>query len=390
MIKNQNIICISSADWSNPYWVNQQHVMWRLAKENKVLYVESLGLRRPVMQKKDITRMYQRLKRWVAGIRKVDRNLYVYSPIVIPFYKWRFICLFNHWILLKNLKKIMKKLNLEKPIVWTYVPNAIDFLGKLNESLVIYHCVDEIAANPLIHSKMVLEMEKKLLRKSNIVFVTSRGLYQNKKKFARNIYYLPNVADVSHISRIDSSKVKIPQDIAGLSHPVIGFIGAVSNYKIDFELLEYMANIRPNWSIVLIGALGEGEKQARVKQYRNLYFLGGRDYTLLPNYLKGFDVCILPNRINDYTRNMFPMKFFEYLAAGKPVVMTPLPALEEFRSYIKIAESKEEFVQKIEESLIQDTLEEKDKRGELSKKYSWENRMKEISEIIGQFKVLKD
>ena len=387
MLKGQNIICISSADWDNPYWTNQQHIMWRLAKDNKVLYVESLGLRRPVIQKKDLMRMYKRLRKWITGIRKIDRNLYVYSPVLIPFYKYDFIRRINHWVLVKSLQKAIKKFGLKNPILWGYVPNTVDFLGKLNEVLVVYHCVDEISANPLIPGKIVLEMEKELLKKSAIVFVSSRGLYESKKKFARNIYYLPNVADIAHILKANLLETRVPGDMAGLKHPIIGFIGAVSNYKIDFEILEYMTNTHPDWSIVLIGVLGEGEKQARIsefRKYKNLYLLGGRDYSLLPNYLKAFDICILPNRINDYTKNMFPMKFFEYLAAGKPVVATCLEALEDFKDYIKMAKTKEEFVGKIEESLSQDTKEERKRRIELSKKYSWDERIEEISQIISR------
>lgn len=384
MIKNENFICISSADWDNPYWTNQQHIMSRLARHNKVLYIESLGLRRPVLQRKDFKRIIRRLRRFVQGPIKINDKLYTYSPFLLPFYKFRVIRRLNHLILTMVLKKLIKKLELDKPIIWSYVPNAVYLKDKLGSKLVVYHCVDEIAANPLIPGKVVLEMEKKLLAEADLVFTTSRELYQSKKRQAKNIYYLPNVADVEPILKINTPAVEVPADVAGLPRPRLGFIGAISGYKLDFELLRQMACSHPEWSIVMIGTLGEGEKSVQIATLRelpNLHFLGGRPYNLLANYLKSFDVCLLPCCLNEYTRNMFPLKFFEYLAAGKPVVSTALPSLAEFKEYFYWAESTPDFIAKIGEALKENATCQS-VRIDLAKKYSWTVRMEEISKLI--------
>ncbi len=384
MIKKENIICISSADWDNPYWVNQQHIMSRLASQNRVLYIESMGLRRPVMQSKDIKRIGRRLKRFWQGPIRINENLYTYSPLLLPFYKFGFIRLLNYKIMVFTLRRLIKKLALQNPILWSYIPNAIDFKGKLREKLLVYHCVDEIAANPLIPGKVILDLEKKMMAAADLTLVTSPELYAAKKPLAREIHYLPNVADVEHILKIQDPNLEIPADLEGIAQPRLGFVGAVSNYKLDFGLLKAIALARPTWSIVLIGAVGEGEKAAEISILRevpNIHLLGGRPYEQLPNYLKGFDVCLLPNKLNEYTRNMFPMKFFEYLASGRPVVSTALPSLREFKEYFYQADSAAEFIRNIEMALAEDAST-RDKRIALAKKYSWTNRMEEISVLL--------
>lgn len=384
MIKNENIICISSADWDNPYWTNQQHVMSRFARQNKVLYIESMGLRRPVWQSKDVKRIGRRLKRFLQGPIRINENLYTYSPLLLPFYRFSFIRLLNHKIMIITLRRLIKKLFLKNPILWSYIPNAVNFKGKLGEKLLVYHCVDEISANPLIPGQVILDMERKMLAVADFTFVTSPELYNSKKTLAKEIHYLPNVADIEHVLKIQDPGLEIPADVAGLTPPVLGFIGAISEYKLDFELLRYIAQARPSWHIVLIGAVGEGEKAAAVSillSIPNIHILGGRPYEKLPNYLKSFDVCLLPNRLNEYTRNMFPMKFFEYLASGCPVVSTALLSLKEFRLYFYQADSPEEFIRSIENALQEEPAI-REKRIALAKKYSWTNRMEEISSLL--------
>ncbi|MDD5259377.1 MAG: glycosyltransferase [bacterium] len=384
MIKNENIICISSADWDNPYWTNQQHIMSRLARQNKVLYIESMGLRRPVLQSKDMKRIGRRLKRFLRGPIKISDQLYTYSPLVLPFYKFALVRWLNHRIMIAALRRLARKLAMPAPILWSYVPNAVYFKGKLGEKLLVYHCVDEIAANPLIPGNIILDMEKELLAAADITIVTSPELYTAKKPLAREIHYLPNVADVEHILKIQDPDLQVPTDLSSIEHPILGFVGAVSNYKLDFSLLKTIANERPAWNIVLIGAVGEGEKSAAVsglKEMPNIHILGGRPYGKLPNYLKGFDVCLLPSKLNEYTRNMFPMKFFEYLASGRPVVGTALSSLREFKEYFYQANSPAEFIRDIEIALAEDASV-RGKRIALAKKYSWTSRMEEISALL--------
>jgi len=388
MLKNHNIICFGFADWDNPFRTNQHHIMKRLAVQNRVLFVESLGLRQPVFQKKDILRIFKRLIKGLRGIKKINENLYVYSPLVIPFHKFYLIRKLNNFILKNAIRKIQKKLSFTRPILWGYVPNIVDFKKFFDEKLTVYHCVDELSANPLIPGAVVSQKENELIKTADIVFFTSKPLYEKKKILNKNTYYLPNVADFEHFSKVWREKLNIPEEIKNIKKPVIGFVGAISKYKIDFSIIEYILQTHRDWSLVFIGALGEGEKALDISnfsKYRNFYYLGPKPYSELPSYLSYFDVCIMPNLINEYTKNMFPLKFFEYLSTGKPVVAIDLPSLEEFRKYFYSATDKNSFVQKIEEALNESSVELKNQRIEIARQFTWEKRIEEMSEIINKF-----
>jgi glycosyltransferase involved in cell wall biosynthesis len=226
-------------------------------------------------------------------------------------------------------------------------------------------------------------MELEFLKKVEVVFTTARSLYESKRRFNEHTYYMPNVADFDHFNKgfVELSPVPVQHR----SPVTIGFIGAISNYKIDFDLLAFLAEEHPQWMILLIGVTGEGEMAADLtllEKYANIKFLGGKPYQELPGFLSAFDVCLLPNRLNDYTKNMFPMKFFEYLAAGKPVVSTFLDALMEFSDYCYLSKTHEEFELNITKALHEDSPALQRKRIECAKLYTWEKRVEEMSAVI--------
>jgi glycosyltransferase involved in cell wall biosynthesis len=156
---------------------------------------------------------------------------------------------------------------------------------------------------------------------------------------------------------------------------------------LDFELIADIATQYPRCSFIFVGSKGEGEKAADIsllERIPNVHFLGGKPYSSLPAFLKGFDVCLLPNRLNEYTKNMFPMKFFEYLAAGKPVVSTRLDAISEFGEYCYLSSDHKEFIANIEKALNENNSNLRAPRIALAQQYTWENRIKEMKSILGQ------
>ncbi|MEI8218605.1 MAG: glycosyltransferase [Elusimicrobiota bacterium] len=382
MIERQHIICFGFAEWDNPYKTNQHHLMLRFSAFNSVLFIESLGLRQPSLQKKDVRRMAARIVKWLRGVRKVSETLYVFSPLVIPLHKYASVRKFNRCFLRWQLSRVVKSLKFSRPIVWSYVPNAVEYLGLFDQKLSVYHCVDELSANPRI-PRIVGAMEQELLKKADIVFTTAKNLYESKKQFNARTYYMPNVADFDHFNR-GFSELELPSDMR--RKPVtLGFIGAISGYKLDFDLLALLASKHPAWMIKLIGVTGEGEKATDLtllRKYSNIHLLGGKPYRELPEFLRGFDVCLLPNILNEYTKNMFPMKFFEYLAAGKAVVSTNLDALSKYSDYCYLSRTREEFEQNILRAIREDAPPLQRKRIACAKLHTWEKRIEEMSTVI--------
>ena len=393
MIENYTILCFGSADWDNPYRTNQHHIMERLAQKNTVLYIESPGLRTPAIQKKDLLRIVRRLYKTLIGVRKIHERLMVYSPLVIPLHRFAIVRWFNAVFLRWQLDRVVRRLNVSSVVLWIYAPTGVSFMGRWKEQLTVYHCVDELAANPRIPTA-VREIEKELLRRADIVFVTSKALFETKSPFNQNTYYMPNVADYDHFHTACDSALDIPADLARIPSPRIGHIGAVSAYKLDFDLIEQLARRHPEWSLVFIGAFGEGEKGADItglKKYTNIHFLGGRPYSELPGYMKGLDVCLLPNRLNEYTKAMFPMKFFEYLSAGKPVVATNLYALQEFSAWCTLAKSADEYEQGVIRALAegeQPIIIQQRLSG--AQRYTWVTRIEEMSTHINTMLTQKE
>jgi len=227
--------------------------------------------------------------------------------------------------------------------------------------------------------------ELKLLKKADCVITSSPKLFEEKSEYNKNTFFVPNAGDYQDFSKAMREDIHIPKDISSIPRPVIGFVGAIDRYKLDFQLVTYLAERNPNWSIVLIGPVGQAENQTDVrvfKEKQNIYLLGQKDYKVLPNYIKAFDVCIIPYLNSEYTAGCFPLKFFEFMATGKPIVISGLPALEEYDGLVKIAHSKEEFSRLVQMVLKSDSEKNKQRRMKIAKKNTWDEKVKTITKII--------
>jgi glycosyltransferase involved in cell wall biosynthesis len=249
--------------------------------------------------------------------------------------------------------------------------------------MLIYHCVDDLSSAPGMPSDVIKKAEQKLVQVADIIFTTSPKLYKSCSMLnPENTYYFPNVVDFDHFFKAKQNG-PIPEDIIKIPRPRIGFIGAISSYKVDFELISYVAKQRPSWHWVLIGEVGEGQPDTSIEKLKmpNIHLLGPKPYKILPDYLRGIDIATIPACINDYTFSMFPMKFFEYLAAGKPVVATNLPALQNYAEACFLVDSPEKFILAIED-ILDGKLPDETLCLNLARKHTWEWRTNEMLKLI--------
>lgn len=379
------IVMFSTADWDNPFWTNKQHVAARLAKLGyRIIYIESIGLRRPGLNKGDASRIFSKLKKIFKMIRRVDSNIWVFTPFVIPFHHWALVRLINRGIFRFSFFLISSFLKSERQWVWTYHPMVNDYLEMLNPKKIIYHSVDDLSAAPRFPKEDILKNEELLLHKADHIFVTSLALKEKYQgQISKTVHYFPNVCDYEHFSKAVSAHLSLPEDIKTIQTPRVGFVGAISHYKVDFELLAELATKRPEWSFVLIGKVGEGDPDTNVEilNLPNIYMIGPKSYADLPQYLAGFDVVLIPCRSNDYTKAMFPMKFFEYLAAEKMIVASDLPALVEFRDLFIQAKDASEFEKGIMQVLNKERLFD-EKMRTAAKENTWDSRMIKMLDIV--------
>lgn len=380
MLENQHIICISSVDW-DPLWTRKQQVMSRLPENNTILYMEPPVT---VLSPFKDQAMWMKWKMWFKGVRKLNENIYLWSPpVTLPFgNKYRWVNKFNQWWQALYLKRVIKQLGMQDPIVWTYMPNTGDMVDLLDKKLLVYDCVDEHSEyTGLINKAVMLNMEKDLLRACDVVFVTAIGLYESKKAYNPHTCYLPNAANVEHFMQAQAPETTVPEDIASIKGPVIGFVGVIQDW-VDLDLMYAAAAAHPEWSLVLVGPVGVGIDVSRLKGLPNVHFLGRKDVGRLPGYLKAFDVCLNPFRMNELTRNVSPLKFYEYLASGKPIVTVDMPGIRDFAGVVEVARKPEEFVPCIERALREETPEKKAERLNWARENSWESRVRVMEEKI--------
>ena len=384
-MSNKNIILFSTSDWDNPFWTNKQHVAVELAKiGHRVLYIDSIGLRRPSPTSHDLKRIFHRLTKTFSFPKEVRENLWVLSPILIPFHTNKFIQKLNKSWLCFLLHLSARILKIRFSHLWTYNPLTSLLVDLKNFQFSIYHCVDEIKEQPLMPLELIEVAEKQLLKESSLVLTTSLELTNSRKPLNPNTFYFPNVCDYNHFSGALDLGTVIPDDLLSIPSPRVGFIGALSGYKIDFSLIRFIAESHPDWSIVLIGKVGEGDPWTDISLLNglpNLYLMGPRSYEQLPSYLKGFDVGLLPNLINRYTKAMFPMKFFEYLASGTPVVGVELPALQDFDELACLEPTHKSFLQAIEKTLAGD-VPDLYARLDAAKKHTYRERTEQMLSLI--------
>ncbi|HHL1960009.1 TPA: glycosyltransferase [Klebsiella pneumoniae] len=386
----KNIVLISTADWDNPFWTNKQHVAMELSRLGyRILYIDSLGLRAPSLTSGDTKRIINRIKKAIKMPVHKKNELWVWSPLILPWHKYFIVRKLNEYYLNLMIKIWCKKLGfkLGEALLLTYNPITTELTDINAYKKVVYHCVDEIKEQPGMPMDFIEHGENNLLKKADCVFVTSKALYENKSKISKKIYYQSNVADFNHFNKAVTEDMITPSDMEAIGGFRIIFIGAISSYKVDFDLLAFIASERPDFNIFLIGRVGEGDPNTTIemlKKHKNIYFLGPKEYKSLPAYLQASDVAILPNRINKYTDNMFPMKFFEYLAAGISIVGVKLKALEDFEEYYYSSESYSDFLQNLDRVSHKDIIS-LDKRLSIASKYTYQSRTEKMISIIDEY-----
>jgi glycosyltransferase involved in cell wall biosynthesis len=381
-LQGRDIVCVGFADWDTDLQTNQHHLMKRLARENRVLFVESLGLRRPQIAGRDVKRIARRLVRGLRGAREVD-GLHVLSPLVLPLHANPLARRINGWLLPALVSRAARRLGMDKPILWAYVPQAEVLLAALRPEIVVYHCVDDMAAQQGIDGPSFRASEERFAARAGLVLASAPALAQRLGTIARNVLYVPNVADIELFSSALQDGT-IDAGMARLPSPRIVFTGALVTTKLDMGLLLALAESRRDWSFALVGPTGPGDPRADMSALAaqpNIHLLGPRPYEELPSVLRGADAGLIPYAINQLTRSIFPMKVYEYLAAGLPVIATPLAALEGVEGVVTAADASG-VAALIEEALAKDTPERKAARAHEAEAHSWERRLEEIGAAV--------
>lgn len=377
MLTDRSIICFAHDYDGDP--TSKTHIMRLLAPFNRVLWVNSIAMRRPTASGRDLRRLVSKVRRGLQGCREVGRNFFVASPLVLPLPGVAAADRINAGILAAWLRRLCRRHRLDRPLLWTFLPNVNRLVGRLGEQMVIYHCVDEYAEFAGVQKDALIAMEQDLVRRSHLVITSSERLRDERAELNPHTTFVPHGVDVAHFSRAADPETRIPPDLADLRRPVIGFFGLIAEW-IDLDLIGSMARRRPDWSFLLIGRATVDV--APLQGLPNVRWIGPRPYADLPSYCRAIDVGIIPFRLNDLTLRANPLKLREYLAAGLPVVSTPLPEVRRYEGLVRLGEGRDGFLSAIDASLRDRSAAARRARIEAMMAEGWEARVEQISALI--------
>ncbi len=271
----------------------------------------------------------------------------------------------------------------ERPVVWFYTPMALPLLQGFNPSLVVYDCMDELAAfkNP---PKQLLQRESALLNIADLVFTGGPSLYEAKKNRHANAHCFSSSVDAAHFRQAQNAGISHPEQ-ANIPHPRLGFYGVIDE-RFDTELVRRMAEAHPEWQIVLVGPVVKIDP-AELPRAANVHYMGQRTYQELPQFLAGWDVCLLPFAMNESTKFISPTKVLEYMAAELPSVSTPITDVKvPYGNVVAIADTPEAYIAACERMLAlgaEDKAALAQRMREIVANTSWDKTAARMHELIG-------
>ncbi len=362
VFESYDIICLSHLRWDFVYQ-RPQHLMSRFAKNRRVFFVEE-----PIFTDEQthlkISPREDNLTVVVPHISNADRETENIEAIQE-----------------KLLDGLFSKQKIKDFVLWFYTPMAMSFAAHLEPKAVVYDCMDELSGFKFAPPAL-LENESKLFEKADIVFTGGQSLYEAKKDKHKSVHAFPSSIDTAHFKQARNITDE-PIDQKQISHPRLGYCGVIDE-RLDINLLAETAALRSDWQFVMLGPVVKISDEDLPRR-ANIHYLGGKNYQELPSFMAGWDVALMPFALNESTRFISPTKTPEYLAAGKPVVSTPIQDV--VRPYgemnlVRIASTAEEFVTACEKALRENQAEKLTRVDEFLAQNSWDKTWSRMAGLI--------
>jgi glycosyltransferase involved in cell wall biosynthesis len=355
-----------------------QHLFRRIAQTSKTLWVNTLGLRPPRIDRADAARVLRKIRTWGNARTNVSNtnefkglDLHVIAPPMVPWMRPDVLRQVNRVSVRAMIQRATTKLGMHNPVVVTTVPNGVDGAGIAGSDTLVYYCVDDFTAWPGVDHQAAQTLEYELLNRCNLVVATSDRLVETRRCSHGPTELLAHGVDVSHLGRASDTSTVALEGIKR-NKPVLGYLGLL-DARLDVDLVVAVARARPDWDVVLVGP-SDATPDARLS-LPNIRRVGAVAYERVPEALAAFDVAMLPYVRNELTRSINPLKLREYLASGKPVVATSLPEVARFSPEIHVADDVHTFVAAVEQCLT-GPRDRREARSALLASESWDARAK--------------
>lgn len=324
--------------------------------------------------------------RGLSPVRNVAPKLTCLEPRVLPISlerRVRFVRWVNRVLVGRSIRRWVHRLGLRDGVVLFYSPLFVSEIGRLKELAAVYHCVDHYPSFP-VHRRdrdRVERLDRTMTQRTDLVLASSPALVERLSSVRGDVAYLPNVADYDLFSLGSSRQMR-----STCCNPRLYFHGALEGHKVDVELLLELARRRPEWSLTLVGPsadLGSScDAFKKLVELANVDWLGRRPQEELPGLIIDANVLLLPYRLSEHTRHILPLKLFEYMATGKPIVSTRLEAVAEYGDLLELADGVDEFESAIDRCLLEEEGDFAPARQHLARQHTWDKRVEEIRIIL--------
>ncbi len=341
--KNRPLV-VFGEDWG-AHPSSTQHIINILGKTRSIIWLNSIGLRKPRLTRHDFFRVLSKIKSFIFN-RKDTQNMMgeascrfvIINPLVIPCANTWLSLTLSKAILKWQLKLASKKIALTDPIIWTSLPTSVDYLDIFKSAPCVYYCGDDFNNLAGVDHQLVSQKEKVLMKMSSFIFTASDKLIS---KFPQDkVIHIPHGVNFSLFSdQIENTPIDLPQ-----GQPIAGFYGSISTW-LDQDLIVKTLRALPHWNFVFIGKVDCNVD--KLTRFSNVYFLGAKPHNKLPEYIQHWNVAILPFVNNKQIKMCNPLKLREYLASGTPVVTTDFNAINNYRKYLQVASENNPFYQAI-------------------------------------------
>ncbi|MGB8508753.1 MAG: glycosyltransferase [Pyrinomonadaceae bacterium] len=382
------MICFGGEDWWYHHPHSKNHLMRRFARAgNRVIFVNSISMGLPSLAHKDLLpRVARKLRSYAKLARDTEEGITVISPASVPFFGSRVSRWANRHLLASQIRLLARRKGLAKPILWIAIPTAAELIGQFDESLVVYQVSDKYDANTMDHAtdpSAIRRLHERAIDGADIILYSGRKLLHEATSGRERSYLLEQAVDFDHWSRVGRvGALEVAPEVARIPSPRLGYFGAIEMWLVDQELIKRAARERPRWQWVFIGNKSRGME---IESLSNVHFIPPVSYEELPRYAAGFDVCVLPWETEQaFTSYGSAIKVREYLATGKPVVISPLPEYEHLSGVLRIARSREEFLRLVEDALSETGTEAARARQVAVRDGTWDARAEWVSNLIAE------
>lgn len=390
------VICFAGAAYHQLTWTNRQHIMSRVSSQHRVLYIEPRVwvLKYLIKHWQSPSEVAQFCKRLV-WVHKENDNLYIKAQgnLIPGSREINVISKLNHLLNRYNILAWARALGFkeQRAVVWLYDTEAAEYLSAFPDATVLYDCVDDHAAQAGVdrNPQRVVEEENIILKRADLVTVTSKRLFELKRAANPNTQLVLNAGSVelfSHTAHVTPQQKKY-KDLTSLSHPILGSVGALDFYKLDSALIFTVASAKPDWHFVFIGepkvSAKNNENVQKLARLPNVSIFGEVTHKDVPAYVAQFDLCLIPYQSNKYNEASFPLKFWEFMATGKPIVVSGVPELMEYKELIGFATTPAEFIALAEKWLANPSDKVRERKS-LSLEHGWDNRVEKMLTLVEQ------